>query len=290
MSSRPKQTSFLAVLVYDDGGGRYSEEPHVITASHPEIAYRVALSRGAEQRYGRRFVGLAHLDEQDGEVELLAVSRGGDASEHVRAKEHLAAFCDPRWIGVEHSDEELAAALEEPPVLVALEGLEAIPWHQLTHAYGSATDVPIDLRRAASSDPEARAEAIWQLGGSIYHQGTLYPATSHAIPFLLRLATEPALPNRAELADLLSEIADSCTIDPAGIRKAWAWRKESFGEIYAAPTEELAEAEIRNCAAVRESMLAEVERLLLLADDADAGVAEHGRAILDRLGIAPTRA
>ena len=34
---------FLAVLIYDDGEDRYSEEPHVIRAAHPEIAYRIAL-------------------------------------------------------------------------------------------------------------------------------------------------------------------------------------------------------------------------------------------------------
>src|SRR4051794_33431332 len=47
---------FLAVLVFDAGPGRRDVEPHVFAAGHPEVAYHLALKRGAEGRYGRAFV------------------------------------------------------------------------------------------------------------------------------------------------------------------------------------------------------------------------------------------
>lgn len=289
MNHRPpmtEPTQFLALLVYDDGNGRYSMDPHRIRATHPEIAYRIAIARGAEQRFGRTFIGLAALEESDDSDEAaLSVSRGGDGHEHVVPKHQLTAFCDSRWSAVPVSDAEIIDALREPPVLVELPGLDAIPWHQLTHAYGTATDVPVDLRRVASSDPARRQEALWQLSGSIYHQGTLYPATAYAIPFLLRLASEPSLPERAEVVDLLRVIAESSVCDPEGIRRAWAWRKETFGDLYSSPCEELAELEIQSYRASRDALLAESESLHRLREDADPVVAETARRIAASLGV-----
>ena len=75
LENAPHESSpFLAVLIYDDGAGRYSEEPHRIQADHPEIAYQIALSRGAEERYGRRFLGLAALEVDQGHDERLAAA------------------------------------------------------------------------------------------------------------------------------------------------------------------------------------------------------------------------
>ena len=48
---------------------------HVIRAAHPEIAYRIALARGAENRYGRRFLGLSHLEPDVSEIEPIGCSR-----------------------------------------------------------------------------------------------------------------------------------------------------------------------------------------------------------------------
>ncbi len=135
------------VLIYEDGPGRRCEEPHVYAATHPEIAYQLALADGNEQRYGRRFMGLWHLEEITEDVEPIARSQGGDARELVVSKDSLAAFSDPRWKGVACDETELAKALRGPPLLFEVEGLDSIPWHQYTHAYGTASDVPKDIRR-----------------------------------------------------------------------------------------------------------------------------------------------
>jgi HEAT repeat protein len=86
-----------------------------------------------------------------------------------------------------------------------LEGLEAVNWAALGHAYGSAEDVPEWLRALRSPAPEVRqwAHEDW----NIVHQGTRYSATAPAVPFLVELATAPDTPDRAWLVNLLAYAA-----------------------------------------------------------------------------------
>jgi hypothetical protein len=280
-------TSFLAVLIFEDGPGRRCEEPRVYPAAHPEIAYQLALADGNEQRYGRRFLGLSHLEESTDDVPQVARTQGGDAAELVVEKEMLAAFQDPRWAGVPCDPERLAAALRGPPALFDVEGLDAIPWHTYSHAYGPATDVPKDIRRLASSDADVRDGARWRLGGSVYHQGTLYPAAAVAVPFLVRLAADPRLPDRAGLLGLLEAIAESAAVDPDKLRQAWAWRQEHFGEIYAKTTAEMAEAEVASFRAVLETLLARRGAIETLGADDDPAVAKAAAAVLAHLARVP---
>lgn len=87
-----------------------------------------------------------------------------------------------------------------------LAGLDAIDWSQLEHAYGPAEDVPGLLRALRSTSTEERAEAMQTLYGNIFHQGTRYEATAFAVPFLARLALDPATIQRADLVQLLGSI------------------------------------------------------------------------------------
>jgi HEAT repeat protein len=93
---------------------------------------------------------------------------------------------------------------------VVLEGLDDVPWHSLHHAYGVATDVPDLIRALTSPEDDVREKALWELYGNIWHQHTVYEATSHAVPFLVELATSPTAPDetRARVAMLLADIAD----------------------------------------------------------------------------------
>ena len=87
-----------------------------------------------------------------------------------------------------------------------LERLHNIDWSSLTHAYGAATDVPGLLRALAADDHQARKDAYWELYGNIFHQGTRYPATAPAVPFLLELLADPHTPDRHELLLLLTHL------------------------------------------------------------------------------------
>jgi hypothetical protein len=88
-----------------------------------------------------------------------------------------------------------------------LRGLDEVGWDELSHAYGKALDTANLLRQAALPDDEAAKEAVSELYGSIFHQGTVYPATVAAVPFLAELAL--AAPHcRAELVWMLGQLAD----------------------------------------------------------------------------------
>src|SRR5258708_18158617 len=89
-----------------------------------------------------------------------------------------------------------------------LDGLAAIDWGGLCHAYGDADDVPGALRSLLSPDPKAREQAIGEVYGSIWHQGTVYSASAAAVPFLYELLTAPEVPGKPEIAHLLACIAD----------------------------------------------------------------------------------
>ncbi|WP_127507078.1 HEAT repeat domain-containing protein [Actinoplanes solisilvae] len=88
-----------------------------------------------------------------------------------------------------------------------LNGLDEIVWKDLSHAYGSAQDTPDLLRRAASEDGATAAKAISDLHGSLFHQGTVYPATVAAVPFLAEFAAH-APRRRHEFALMLGMLAD----------------------------------------------------------------------------------
>jgi hypothetical protein len=79
------------------------------------------------------------------------------------------------------------------------EDLEKIEWGKLTHAYGAADDVPGLLRSLTSRDQETRSNSIHELCSNIWHQGTVYEASAHAVPFLLQLLESPEIVVKEDL-------------------------------------------------------------------------------------------
>jgi hypothetical protein len=80
-----------------------------------------------------------------------------------------------------------------------LQGLDAVPWADLEHAYGSAADVPDLLRKLLDPNSKVRDEVLRTLYSNVFHQGTRYPATAHVIPFLIEMCASPDVPNRGDL-------------------------------------------------------------------------------------------
>ncbi|MFE9293839.1 hypothetical protein [Streptomyces niveus] len=85
--------------------------------------------------------------------------------------------------------------------------LDTQPWADREHAYGSADDVPGQLRALASDDAEEAEEALYELYGNIVHQGSVYEATAHAVPYPARLAAAGIRP--ADMLVLLGCVAES---------------------------------------------------------------------------------
>ncbi|MFF8423453.1 hypothetical protein [Streptomyces sp. NPDC015680] len=81
----------------------------------------------------------------------------------------------------------------------ALDELDQAPWAELRHAYGPATDVPEQLRALVCGDGEHRTQAWDRMWSALYHQGSVYEATLHAVPFLLHMLAEETTPHPARV-------------------------------------------------------------------------------------------
>ncbi|MCL3999162.1 hypothetical protein M4438_37715, partial [Streptomyces lavenduligriseus] len=179
-----------------------------------------------------------------------------------------------------------------------LAGLDDVDWAALSHAYGSAEDVPGRIRALCGTDDQARQKALQNLFNSIFHQGSRYEASAHAVPFLARIAVAGPPAAREGTMWLLTRLAvdwhdeyDLTTgINTAGWRAAAAEHSPDkelpwYEEQLAAATDEDQRTmlrEIRDWVAAGNSpdarwsalrgydaVLAELPGLLALLDDAD---------------------
>lgn len=99
--------------------------------------------------------------------------------------------------------------------------LDAQPWAEREHAYGSADDVPGQLRALASDDAEEAEEALYELYGNIVHQGSVYEATAYAVPYPARLAAAGVRPaDMLALLGCVAESEDERSDTPGGCRLA----------------------------------------------------------------------
>lgn len=77
------------------------------------------------------------------------------------------------------------------------ETLDSIPWPEVQHAYGRATDAPQWIRALDSGDEDLRSDALMHfLFSCATHQYTLYPATPYVIPFVIEALQSSSLAQR----------------------------------------------------------------------------------------------
>jgi len=88
-----------------------------------------------------------------------------------------------------------------------LKELDSIEWKPLQHAYGSASDVPEQLKALASQSQSDRDTAWDKLYGNIFHQGTRYEASSYAIPFLIELILDKEVKEKNLIIDYLVSLS-----------------------------------------------------------------------------------
>jgi hypothetical protein len=101
-----------------------------------------------------------------------------------------------------------------------------VNWAATTHAYGPATDIPDILSKLESDEKSERKNAMWELYGNVWHQGSRYPATVLIVPFLVRLAANPTIKDRDQIALFIPFLAlGHDTYDlPDGV-DIFAWRE-----------------------------------------------------------------
>lgn len=242
---------FLAVLVFQTPDDRRDLLSRRFTASHPEIAYLQAITTGVDFQFGDAFLGLTELAVETPEFSYLDLSHIQKGPRIPTAKNELTAFSDPRWINSPPDRNALTSADVAEVAIPELLGIEQIHWGRLSHAYGSARDVPSDLRDIASPDPSVHKCALWRLSSTIYHQGDVFDSTAAAIPFLVSLASHSGVETRSTIADFLGAISASANASQEKVRLAWEYRKKLSGEIFLRPAAMMAEWQISNNELVR---------------------------------------
>lgn len=88
-----------------------------------------------------------------------------------------------------------------------LETLNSVPWNELEHAYGEASEVPDLIRALASPEQKVYKGAIGRLWYTVIHQGTVYSSTAYVVPFFCELLEAPEVQNKAGLLYYLATIA-----------------------------------------------------------------------------------
>jgi hypothetical protein len=105
-----------------------------------------------------------------------------------------------------------------------LEGLDAIDWAALEHAYGSAEDVPAVIRGLLSDNVTVRENAQEMLYVGPFHQGSITTCLPYVVRFLIELIESEDTPDREWIIRFLAQAAGSCNkcseidweaIDPA---------------------------------------------------------------------------
>jgi hypothetical protein len=91
------------------------------------------------------------------------------------------------------------------PDLELISEIHAVDWHNLKSTYGSG-EVVRDIVLGLASHDEADVRRAWQQVSETHlqHQGTVYPATAAAAPFLCRIALDEAAIFRAALIEGLA--------------------------------------------------------------------------------------
>ncbi len=88
-----------------------------------------------------------------------------------------------------------------------LDRLDTIEWASLRGCRGPANDVPRLLRAMVSEEEGVRLEACVELFDHLWHQGTVFPASAAAIPFLFELLIHPDVPDKGPFVELIAAIA-----------------------------------------------------------------------------------
>ena len=91
-----------------------------------------------------------------------------------------------------------------------LAALSRVPWRDIRDSTGSAAAVPLLLNRVASGDDATARAALGELRKRICQYGLVVEqATAATVPFLWELARLPQVTCRAEIIELLRNIADA---------------------------------------------------------------------------------
>ncbi|SFJ78941.1 HEAT repeat domain-containing protein [Thermoflavimicrobium dichotomicum] len=112
-----------------------------------------------------------------------------------------------------------------------LENLNQIDWERLTHAYGSAKDIPQQIFKLTSKDEKIWWSSFGKLSNYIlYRDKYIFEATSYTVPFLIELVKKEQTLNREHLLELLAGISNGTSYQLTHQRLSSM--QENYSEIY----------------------------------------------------------
>ena len=97
-----------------------------------------------------------------------------------------------------------------------LDTLDSIDWAALNGCYRPATDMPDYLRSLLSPVPEIQERAVEEIGGAIFHQGTVYEVTPVVVPFLFELLENDGVPGKENIVCLITAVAHCQSMTDSG--------------------------------------------------------------------------
>jgi hypothetical protein len=213
--------------------GGFQEERVVVSGLDMPSLLAEAQVFGRHAEFGRTFLGLtghiARLDElyADGETSfnrLLETS----------ADPHLSADAMAEFLATH----EVSAIpeIDEYDTFDALgQSFFETGWWQTTAAYGTATTVGIDLQRCCAADPAFAGAAAFAVFDAILHQGTVFPATVVAMPFVVELLLDERILCRRVLASGVLKIVETVETVPQGNVVREAFERVGSGILKAPP-------------------------------------------------------
>jgi hypothetical protein len=168
--------------------------------------------------------------------------------------------------------------------------LNRVPWQNLTHAYGSAEDLP-GLLRALYGDEEAVDEALFELHGLLHGDATVHATSAvHAVPFLAHAALHSPSRRRADVLMTLALFAE--TQEDTAVRAAVAREVPALLPCLHDAVRDVRRAALRVPASVADLLGPDVREAVLAAADelyaADPAVAVRADAMALRALLSPT--
>src|SRR5262249_55211306 len=122
----------------------------------------------------------------------------------------------------------------------ALRGVEAIDWRALRHPYGSADDVPENLRRLLEAPRYASDAGVFFVAYFVCQQVHFGDASPATIPFLLRLLGARGVSRRGDIMTSLRSMLRIATDD--GYREVEPSLKQSVLAAFASESDAIIKA------------------------------------------------
>lgn len=152
-----------------------------------------------------------------------------------------------------------------------LKRLTAVRWGDLSHANGSAGDIPALLSRVAWGDEANARAALDELSDKICSLGfVVSEATPAVVPFLVELAGNPEVRCQVEVLELIASIYETTQWEEAAAAADPRYRSE-FSE------------KVEWEASAKAVVLAHRRAFEVLSLDSDRGIVDVANRILSQL-------